>query len=217
MFSMSKKNHIFALVSFLSIPVVAVLAAMLNTAINPEIAAGYPNYERNYLLLTMAKNLSMFAALLVNMALWFLTCFFLIKAKDQSFKWLPLAALGAFGLIILTMFRDNSPALGDCYHQFVRKQKIYLRVVYELSLFVVVWVVAYQIMILMRNLMITYEAVSTGTSTAQIINQQNASSGMWAFGESLEVLYLVVLLYLLLPICINIVVGQRPKWSPLNK
>jgi hypothetical protein len=151
----------------------------------------------------------MLALLVVIMGLWFLTCFFLVKSKKRSYGWLPLAMLGPFGLIILTVLSDNAPAPGDLYQQFVGKLKIYLRVSYELGFFVVVWVGAYQAMVLKRDLMIMYEAAATGTS-AQIINQQNASSGMWAFSESLEVLFLVVLFYLLWPICFN-VVGRFPR------
>jgi hypothetical protein len=40
---------------------------------------------------------------------------------------------------------------------------------------------------------------------AQIINVQNASSGMWAFGEKLEVMYMVIFLYLIWPSVFNIV------------
>ena len=208
-----KSHYLLAIVSFLLIPAVSVLAGILFSSINPEIAAGHPNYERNYRLLDLAKNLSLLAALLVNMSLWFLTCFFLIKSKKQSYRWLPLAMLGPFGFIILTILSDNAPARGDLHQRFVGKLKIYLRVAYELCFFVVVWVVAYQTMVLKRALMIVYEAATTGTSTAQIINQQNASSGMWAFSEGLEVLYLVVLFYLLWPICFN-AVGHLPKlWA----
>ena len=124
--------------------------------------------------------------------------------------------LGPFGLIILTMLSNDAPAPGDLYQQFVGKLKIYLRVAYELGFFMVVWVGAYQTMVLKRDLMIIYEAAASGTSTAQIINQQNASSGMWAFGESLEVLILVVLFYLLWPICFN-VVGRLPTMGLLQK
>jgi hypothetical protein len=53
--------------------------------------------------------------------------------------------------------------------------------------------------------MIRYEAATTGVSTAQIIDRQNASGGMWAFAEGNEVMYLVVLLYVLWPIVFNIV------------
>jgi len=60
-------------------------------------------------------------------------------------------------------------------------------------------------MVLKRTLMIQYEAATTGVSTAQIIAIQDASSGMWAFGEGMEVMYFVVLLYLLRPIVFRMV------------
>ena len=76
-----------------------------------------------------------------------------------------------------------------------------------------VWVIAYQSVVLKRDLLIRHQASSTGTSVAQIISQQNASSGMWAAGEGMEELYLLVFLYLLWPICFN-VVGHLPKlWA----
>jgi hypothetical protein len=71
--------------------------------------------------------------------------------------------------------------------------------------FLIIWLLAYQGMVLKRNLMIQYESVTTGVSTAQIIDRQNASSGMWAFAEGNEVMYMVVLFYLLWPIVFNIV------------
>jgi hypothetical protein len=214
---MFERPYVLAIVSFLMIPVTTVLGGLLINSIDPEIAAGHSNYERNYRLLSLAKNLSMLALLLVIMGLWFLTCFFLVKSKKRSYGWLPLAMLGPFGLIILTMLSDNAPAPGDLYQQFVGKLKNYLRVAYELSFFVVVWVGAYQAMVLKRDLMIMYEAATTGTSPAQIINQQNASSGMWAFSESLEVFFLVVLFYLLWPICFNVVARLPWLWASYKK
>jgi hypothetical protein len=214
---MFKRPYVFVIVSFLMIPAVTVLAGMLINSIDPEIAARTSNYERNYWLLNLARTLSMLAVLLVSMGLWFLTCFFLVKSKKRSYGWLPLAMLGPFGLMILTMLSDNAPAPEDLYQQFVGKLKIYLRVAYELGFFMVVWVGAYQTMVLKRDLMIIYEAATTGTSTTQIIDRQNASSGMWAFSESLEVLFLVVLFYLLWPICFN-VVGRLPRlWASPKK
>ena len=103
------------------------------------------------------------------------------------------------------------------YQKFVGKLKIYPRVAYELSLFVVVWVGAYQAMVLKRDLLIIYEAATTGTSTAQIIAQQNGSSGMWVFGEGLEVLYLLALFYLLWPICFNIAARLLRPWASAIK
>jgi hypothetical protein len=199
------------------IPAVTVLGGLLINSINPEIAAGFPNYERNFRLLSLAKHLSILAGSLVIMLLWLLTCFFLVKSKKRSYGWLALAMLGPFGLIVLTLLSDNAPAPGDLYQQFIGKLKIYLRVAYELIFFVVVWVGAYQTMILKRDLMIIYEAATTGTSTAQIIAQQNASSGMWAFGEGLEVLFLVALFYLLWPVCFNIAARLLRPWASAKK
>src|SRR5437870_5674089 len=144
---MFKRPYVLAIVFFLMIPAVTVLGGMLINSINPEMAAGHANYERNYRLLSLAKHLSMLAGLLVIMGSWFLTCFFLLKSKKRSYGWLPLAMLGPFGLLILTMLSDNAPAPEDLYQQFVGKLKIYLRVAYELGFFVVVWVGAYQAMV----------------------------------------------------------------------
>ena len=132
---MFKRPYVLAIVSFLMIPVTTVLGGLLINSIDPEIAAGHASYERNYRLLSLAKNLSMLALLVVIMGLWFLTCFFLVKSKKRSYGWLPLAMLGPFGLIILTMLSDKAPAPGDLYQQFVGKLKIYLRVSYELGFF----------------------------------------------------------------------------------
>jgi hypothetical protein len=200
-----KSPYLLAIASFLLIPVVLVLAGIFFASINPEIAAGHPNYERNYRLMELVKHLSMLAALLAGISLWFLTCFFLLQAKQQSYWWMLLGLLGWVGFIILTILTDNAPAPRDLYLRFLRKLRTYPRLTYEVIFFVVVWVVAYETMILKRDLMIIYEAATTGTSAAQIISLQNASSGMWAFREGLEVQYLVVLFYLLLPIVFNAV------------
>ena len=211
---MLKRPYVLALVSFLMIPAVTVLGGMLINFINPEIAAGSANYERNFQLLTLAKFISLLAGFLVVVGLWFLTCFFLLKSKQRSYGWLSLAILGPFGLMILATLSDTAPAPGDLYQKFVGKVNIYLRVAYEILLFVVVWNGAYQAMVLKRNLMIMYEAATTGVSAAQIIDQQNESSGMWAFSEGLEVFFLVALCYLLWPICFNLV-GRLPRlWAP---
>jgi hypothetical protein len=65
-------------------------------------------------------------------------------------------------------------------------------------------------MVLKRDLMIRYESFMSGTPAATISDLQNQSSGMWAFGEGNEVIYLVVLIYLVWPAFFN-VVGQLLK------
>ena len=42
-----------------------------------------------------------------------------------------------------------------------------------------------------------------------IIDQQDASGGMWAFSEGNEVMFFLVLLYLLRPVCVNAVGASR--------
>ena len=140
----------------------------------------------------------------MGMGLWVLAFFFLLKAKERSYWWLPLAVLGPFGLMGFMMLNDNAPSAQDLHQQFVQRQKLYIRIAYETIFFITVWVIAYQLVVLKRNLLIMYQAATTGIPAAQIVAQQNASSGMWAFSEGLEELFLVVLFYLLWPICFNL-------------
>ncbi len=59
-------------------------------------------------------------------------------------------------------------------------------------------------MALKRDLMIRLESLRTGTPVSAIVAEQAASSGMWAAGEGMEVLYLVPLMYLVWPILFNL-------------
>ena len=210
---MHKRPYILAIVSFLAIPVIFVPAMMLITLIDPEIALRTSNYDRKFQIVNLMKLLCMGAVSLVAAGLWFLACFFLIRSKKRSYLWLSLAALGPFGLIVLSMIGDNDAEPDDFYRQFVGRLKIYFRVGYELIFFVAAWVAAFQVMILKRDLMIMYEAAVTGVSTAEIIDRQNASSGMYAFSEGLEVLFLVSFFYLLWPLCFNMAGRFLRPWT----
>lgn len=200
-----KKQTVVALVLLLLIPVVLVLGGALFSLINPEIAAGHPNYVRNFQLLNLLKKITMWATAAGVAVLWLLVCLQVIRSKKRSSSWLFLAALGPFGLAILAMLNDRETAETDWYTRFVRNLNWFVRVGYELCTFVIVWVFAYEGMVLKRTLMIRYEAGTTGSSIAQVIDRQNASGGMWAFAEGMEVMFLVVLLYLLRPVVFNIV------------
>jgi hypothetical protein len=200
-----KKQTVVALVLLLLIPTVSMLGGLLFSLIHPEIAAGHANYVRNYHRLSLVKNMSAWASAAVVAILWLLVCFLVIRSKERSSLWLFFAALGPFGFAILAMLNDRAPAETDRYARFVRSLNRFVRVGYEVCIFVIIWMLAYQAMVLKRNLMILYESATTGISTAQIIDLQNASSGMWAFAEGNEVMYTVVLLYLIWPIAFNIV------------
>ena len=202
---MIKKQLVVALVLLLLIPLVLVLGGALFSLINPEIAAGHPNYVRNFHLLNLLKKTTMWATAAGVAVLWLLVCLQVIRAKKRSPSWLFLAALGPFGLAVLAMLNDRATEEADRYARFVRSLNGFVRAGYELCTFVIVWVLAYEAMVLKRALMIRYEAATTGMSIAQVIDRHNASGGMWAFAEGMEVMYLVVLLYLLRPVVFNIV------------
>jgi hypothetical protein len=202
---MMKKQTVVALVLLLLIPMVTMLGGLLFSLINPEIAAGHSNYVRNYHFLSLVKNMSLLASGAVVAILWLLLCFLVIRSKERSSLWLFFAALGPFGFAILAMLNDRAPGETNRHARFVRNLNKFVRVGYEVCSFVIIWLLAYQAMVLKRNLMIMFESATTGVSTAQIIDRQNASSGMWAFGEGIEVMYMVVLLYLIWPIVFNIV------------
>jgi hypothetical protein len=200
-----RKQTVVAFILLLLIPVVLMLGGLLFSLINPESAAGHPNYARNFQLLSLAKNMTMWAAAAVVAVLWLLACFLVIRSKERSLLWLLFAALGPIGFAILVTLNDKTPSEVDLHARFVRSLNIFVRVGYEVCRFVIIWLLAYQAMVLKRNLMIMYQSAATGISTAQIIDQQNASSGMWAFAEGMEVMYLAVLFYLLWPIVFNVV------------
>ena len=202
---MMKKQTVVALVLLLLIPIVLMLGGWLFNRINPESAAGHPNYVRNFHFLSFLQHMSFLAMLVVVAILWLLVCFLVIRSKQQSSSWLFLAALGPFGFAILAMLRDRAPAETDRHERFVRNLNWFVRAGYQVCVFVILWMLADQVMVLKRNLMISYESAGTGMSTAQIIDQQNASSGMWAFGEGMEAMYMVVLPYLIWPVVFNLV------------
>jgi hypothetical protein len=211
-----KKQTLVALGLLLLIPVVIMGGGTLSNLINPEIAAGHPNYSRNFQLLTLLKHLIFFGSALLAGILWILSCYLVIRSKERSVFWLLCAALGPIGFAILMTLNDKVPREMDWHARFVRSLNIFVRIAYEACRFVAVWWLAYQAMVLKRNLMIIVQSAITGMSTAQIIDQQNASSGMWAFGEGLEVIYLTALLYLLWPVVFNLAARVFRKTSPTS-
>jgi hypothetical protein len=202
---MIKKQSVIALVLFLLIPLVMRVGGSLFSQINPESAAGHPNYVQNYHRLSLLKHTTLWGSEAAVAVLWLLVCLMVIRSKKRSPLWLFMAALGPFGFAVLAMLNDRAPAETDSYARFVRNLNGFARVGYELCTFVMIWVLAYEGMVFKRTLMIRHEAATTGMSVAQIMDRQNASSGMWAFAEGNEVMYLVILLYLLWPIVFNIV------------
>lgn len=236
-----KKEWLAALVLLLLIPVVLRLGGVLFSLINPEIAAGHPNYVRNYHLLNLLRLSMMWGSGLVVLVLWVLVCLLVIRAKKRSAAWLVLAVLGPLGLAILAMLNDrettndretlNGPketdgratANGgeavetDRYSRLVRKMHWLVRAGYEVCSLFIVWELAWEGMILKRAVMIRLEAARTGMTVAQVIDLHDASGGMWAFSEGLEVMFFMVLLYLLRPLLFNLVARVVATTRPSPK
>jgi hypothetical protein len=202
---MIKKQRVVALALLLLIPLVLRLGRMLFSLIDSVSVAGHPNYVQNYHRLGLLKHMALWGSEAGVAILWLVVCLLVIRSKKRSPLWLFMAALGPFGFAALAMLNDRAPAETDSYARFVRNLNGFVRVGYELCTFVMVWVLAYEGMVFKRNLMIRHEAALTGMSVAQIMDQQNASSGMWAFAEGNEVMYLVILLYLVWPMVFSIV------------
>ena len=201
---MPKRQYVLALACYLSIPVVLIGGAGVFRLIDPELARGHANYARDYQLLEMTRTGAVMAAGGLALVLWASCCYLVLKSRHRSLGWLPMAAAGPFGFVVIAALEDRAPAPGDLHQQFMRKLRIYGRLPLEVVMFVAVWFVTYEFVVLKRNLMIAFESLSTGTPTAVIVAQQAASSGMWAAGEGMEQIYLIILIYLLRPILFNL-------------
>lgn len=199
-----KKQMVWALAVLLLMPVVVMAGGFIAAHINPEIAAGHANYTRNFRLLVLAKGAIFLGGAAMAGVLWLVACFLVIRSKQQSLWWMPAAALGPFGFAVLAMLDDRAPAERDRYARFLLGMNFFLRVGYEALTFVAILTLAYEAMVVLRNLIILGQAAATGMSRAQIIDLQNASGGMWAFAEGNEILFMIALFYLLRPIAFNI-------------
>jgi hypothetical protein len=125
---MIKRQTLFALLLLLLIPAVTIGAGILFSLINPEIAAGHPNYSRNWQLLHSLKMGVMYGSFLVILALYLLGCFLVIRSKKQSRFWLALAPFGPLGFAVLSVLNDRAPSQTDLYSRFVRGLNTWVRV-----------------------------------------------------------------------------------------
>jgi hypothetical protein len=200
----NNRKYVWALAVFFMIPVIVVAGGTLVVAIDPEKLAGHSHYVRNYHLLQLARSALMLLVLVAAGVAWLVTCLLVVMSKSRSYRWLLLAPLGPFGLAVLASLRDMAPEPVGLYERFIRRLNRFVRAVYEIGFFILVFNVAWEMMLLKREGIIAYQSMVTGLSTAQILDQQNASSGMWAFSELNEVMFFLALLYLLRPAVVNV-------------
>src|SRR5262249_3289968 len=180
---MPKREYVLALICYLAIPAVVICGAGVFHLIDPEMARGHADYARDYRLLDLARLGVLWASGALALVLWTLCCYLVLKSRQRSVRWLYLAAAGPLGFSIIAALKDRSSAPGDLYQRVIRHLKAYWRAPLEIAVFVGIWFVAYEAVVLERELMIHYQSLATGAPVAAIIAQQSASSGMWAAGE----------------------------------
>lgn len=198
-----KKTYLASLAAFILIPVVMLAAGTLFSAIDSEIAARHAHYERNYRLLEGLRHAILYGGFLASLGLWLAACFLLLKARCRAVGWMALAIFGPLGFAALAMLDDRAPHPADIHHALRARLAPLVRAAYEGLLFVGIWTAAFAAVALQEEWTAILEAGRRGVPVAQIMQERDASSGMWAFSEGLEAMYLVVLLYLLWPVAVN--------------
>ena len=198
-----KKPQLLALVSFLAIPALLMAGGALLSFIDPEKlarlggAASYSSDFRTYQHLRVGLLVATIALCVVA---WFVSCSFVLKSKGRSYRWLPFALFGPFGLVVLVSLRDLGIEPGAAPRQETGWRRILLRIFLEAGIFVVFSCAAFTMMETERDISIATQAVRTGMTREQVLERRAQEGGMWAFREGVEVLFFLGLLYLLRPI-----------------
>jgi hypothetical protein len=203
--SLEKKYRLLALISFLLIPVVGMIGFGIYALIDPEIAVKTTDYAANFRRLYQLKTMILYLVFFSCTGFWILTCLFTIKAKQRSLGWLPLAIFGPFGFVFLFILKSGAQS------EEPAPSTPPFRPLLELLFFLSALFIAHYAVVLKNWLFANLEAARTGTTTAQIFQIQSSSSGMYAFGETVETAFLFALLYLLRPLAAHIY--QRLKKS----
>jgi len=136
---MPKGSYVLALLCYLAIPVVVIGGAGVHRLIDSEMARGHADYARNYQLLEWVRRGALMTAAGLALVLWTLCCYLVLKSRQRSLRWLPLAAAGPFGFVVIATLQDRSPAPDDLYQQFIANLRTYWRVPFEIAVFVSVW------------------------------------------------------------------------------
>src|SRR5689334_13124709 len=165
---MLKRLYLLALVCYLAIPAVMICGAGAVQLIDPEMARGRATYVRDYQFLNLARTGALWAAAGLAGVLWVVCCYLVLESRRRSLRWLSLAAAGPLGFGVIAALEDRSPAPGDLYQRVITKLKPYWRVPLELAVFVGVWTLAYNVVVLGREVLIRLESARTGTPIATI-------------------------------------------------
>jgi hypothetical protein len=203
---MIRKYYGRSILALLLIPAAAMMAGAIFELIDPELARGHANYARNFALLEHLRHWALLAALVLLGVLWVLACIWLLRAKSRRRIWTALGLLGPPGFAALSTLSDRSPpAPNDAYRRQLARLPLALRVLYEVLRFVAFAFLAMQLVEWFEYATALLDAARRSMSVAQVLAERDASSGMWAFGDSLRDAYVFVLLYAIWPFSCNAV------------
>jgi len=122
---------------------------------------------------------------------WALICFFLIKSKGLSLKWLTMALLGQLGLIVLVLLGDKTIVSPP------PRRRIFLRIFGEIAFFIGIIFVSWLLTGWIEDLQNIVGARQHHLSLEEYIKQYIASNNMntmndiWLFLTAFTFLYLI--------------------------
>ncbi len=110
--SMTRHPYPLAIACYLAILAVMLAGAGLASLIDPEMALGHGNYERDFRWLQMAQQGVLMASAGLMLVLWAAACYLVIASRQRSALWLVLGATGPFAFMFIALLGDKSPASG---------------------------------------------------------------------------------------------------------
>src|SRR5579862_1533240 len=103
------KKYLWAVLAFLTIPVILVAGGALFVVVAPEKLAGHTHYARNFQLLQLIRHAIMLAMFGASAVAWFAACALLVRSRSRNWRWLLLSFLGPPAIIILSSLGDLNP------------------------------------------------------------------------------------------------------------
>jgi hypothetical protein len=190
----------------LLIPVIALADGWLIAALDPERAAGHPDYAHNFALRQQLRTATLVGSLALECALFLIACFWLLRAKSRTQGWLAWALLGAPGFAVIASLPDRGPlSPRDFYERQLARLPPLVRGLYEIGRFFVFWFAALSFVAAFEFATALLEAAQRGMTLAQLMAERDASSGMWAFGDMMRAAWVFIVMYALWPGACNLV------------
>jgi len=191
---MQLSRQSLAILAFLAIPLVIVLGGLLHHLIDPELARGTTDYAGNYALLERLRQACLNLSFALAGGLWFLAFGFHLLALQRSLVWIVLALFGPLGLAVIAI-------VGRATEESEKRTAWPWRLAREAAIFILLVVLANFLIYAKNEAWIAWTVAFRGAEAANaILADQMASSGMWAFAELLQILFLTTLFYLVRPL-----------------